>query len=1095
MPVRNKFFPGTSVSRYLPPGDASWDEVVFESGKIITDSELILAPEVSREIRGLILDRTIPSGWVRGTTPTNPLDDFSAGTTADTFRMIRRTANVAGLPVVVEYTNTTTANLNVIQLDAAPVFGGAPPDVKRTDFVFLEVWRCLVAPSPRATAIIEVVTNASITAGDVITINGVPLTFVAGAPGVDQVQIGGSENATATNIAAAINNVLNSYDGITSAAVDVTLASQVNLRASDSFAGVAGNALTLSITLGVGGCITVNGGAGPTTFSGGADTGNKPTQTTLYRHGNVDAPSGVNLADTIADPTIGAESTQRVQIQYRIRVTGAAEAVNFKTENGFSNVNVLAQGTQGAPVATYRFVPADGSTVAGGSSAAAYITVDPGLWIAGAGDSTSATALGTVDGYVYAIPLAFVFRRNDAYNAGAGAGFSTLNNTNGALPATHILFANPEIGSIPIDTSDRPDGRFHDRIVVEDILDLRKQVVPGGIDLKAELERQMSALLDGSMFTWAIDGADKNTLGAGSGDVSSQFLVCNEIGRSAARGGVAPSSGSTTRGDNIADFDHVRRRFADWPVVERLVLPILPTDDSATQPGKYVTKASLGFTTWQEGDVISIDLTNLDCTGLGDWLDAPSGVPTGGGFLSNLFPSGTLITNILSIRHDDGNYNAAIVRDVELDQVVGLGSTLIDITLASNDLQATGGINVAGYPLVGTSAGPDANSPRAIWVELEVTYPIGSGTTDTPDLEVTPAATVYPNGPVFENDTSQRPDDWEGLLPPVFREGYREIAVEYVANDGSGAGSGTPITTLVVSEDPLEIHLPRRIHGSATATTSVTDQVSALNRPVDTTSTEYGSSTRKMFVQGGSPLSGAGQTLVSVEYFAQDPLPNWGGVGYQISVYYRSNAPQTVGVQAGAPAAYPLPSPLTVKPIVMSRDLWTGSVSSGSVDLAYPYSNPLDQIAVNEDVNPAEFPAEWILSATAQISVGDFSAETGLLNLHQMVPADGNSSFTLSDKGVDSEFRAHYKISDPASYRPVAMAQPLSGPGRHKTWFPFLAISTTDNVLFRKGEVLLVVVSRFGFLDDLNVVQFTDSGTDTCAAIYRTRGLLLMSAE
>ena len=196
------------------------------------------------------------------------------------------------------------------------------------------------------------------------------------------------------------------------------------------------------------------------------------------------------------------------------------------------------------------------------------------LWIAGDGTEASATALGTVDGFSYAIPIGFVFRRNDAYagqtapfTPGAGNGFDPENNTNGALPHVHPAWLNPSLGwNIPVDGSDRPDGFFHDAIVETDFLDLRKQVSPGGIDLKAELERQMTLLLDNNMQTWAVDGADRagpgGNLGNGSGDVSWRFLVCNEIGRGGGVGGnPANGSGDTGRGTTVANFDHIRRRF------------------------------------------------------------------------------------------------------------------------------------------------------------------------------------------------------------------------------------------------------------------------------------------------------------------------------------------------------------------------------------------------------------------------------------------------------------------------------------------------------------------------------------------------------
>ena len=1096
MAIRDKFFTGSSVSRYLPPGEHSWDEAVYQSGKPVLDSELNLAQEVGRTLRGLIQDREMPSGFLRGPIPNKSGADFVFGTAStNEFVMGKRTAVVAGFPVMVEYTNTATVGENVIALDAAPVFGGAPPDVKRTDFVFLEVWRAMVSASPRATATIIVVTNANVTALDTIDINGTVLTAVAGAPAADEFQIGGSEAATAANIAAAINLGTNSFTGITTAAVDVSNAAQVNLRAADPFAGLAGNAITITPTIATVGAITFNGGTIATTFSGGADSANKPTQATLYRHGNVDADAAVNLTDDIEDPLLGTETSKRVQIQYRLRTTGQTEAVNFKTENGFDNANVLAQGTQVAGVAGYTFVPADNTTVTGSSDATAYKTVDSGLWIAGDGTSTAAAALGTVDGYVYAIPVCFVFRRNDAYNGGAGAGWSPLTNANGGLPQTHGGFANPIIGAIPANGSDRPDERYHDLIEATDVLDLRRQVVPGGVDLKGELERQMTLLLDGALGTWAIDAADKNELGSGSGDVSTQFLVCNEIGRSGAKGGVAPASGDTTRGDSIADFDHVRRRFADWPVVERRIFPIAPTDVQASEPGKYVTKATALHTTWEQGDIINLDLDALDATGEGDWSNATgSGAPVGGAFVSNLWPLGTKISNVLRVIHDDGNFGGAIDKTVEIDQITGLGTNHIQIRLAENSRQANAGLPGATYDLVTAPAG--AGSARRIFIELEIAYPAGSGTTDTPDVEVVPNATVYPDGPVIEDDVTQRPDDWEVLLSPSFREGQREINVEYAANDGSvvGGSSNVPLTDNVISDTAIQLTMPRRIYGSASLAITVTDVNTAGAVAVDTTATEYGSSSRKLLIQGGGPLSGP-QTQCTVTYWPQDPLPNWGAVGYQIAAYYRSNAPQTLGVQAGAPAAIPLPATLGLRPLVMSRDLWTGTVSAGSADLGFPYPNPLDQIAVNGDIGPADFPAEWILQATAQISVGDFDAQTGLLCLHQMSPADGNQDLSFTDKDVDLEFRVHYKTSDPTAYRPTAMAQPLSGVASHKVFFPFLARADADNVYFRKDEVLLVVVSRFAALDGDNVVRFTDSGNETCAAVYRTSGLLLLASE
>ena len=1094
----NRYFPGSTVSRYLPVEGRSWDDAVYQSGKPVLDSELNLSQEVKSAFESILLNKTLPSGWVRSQGKASPDFTFPAvGSPAfvnNAFYMGKQTALVAGIPLVVEYANTTTGGQNLVQLSAATVYSGAPPTVKRTDFVFLEVFRALVSTSPHATATVTV--NLLPSAGDTIVVNGVVLTAVVGAPALNQYTIAGTTSATAQNIATAINLGTNLFTATATAQVDVSVPNQVNLRAVP--AGAAGNAFTLSFVEAVAGTFVISGPL----FAGGVNSPNKPSQSTIYRNGNTQAPGPVNYPDDIEDPIVGAETTKRVQVQYRIRTTGQAEAVNFKTENGFNNPNVVAQGTQGAPVVGYPFVPADLTTVSLNSSAPAYGLEDAGLWVAGDGSSAAATALGTVDGFAYAIPVAFVFRRNDAYDGGAGAGFDPLNNTNGALPVSHVLFTNPNLpgglNNVPANASDRPDGYFHDALVKTDALDLRKQVTPSGVDLTEELNRQMQALLDGSLSTWALDAADKNVLGAGSGDVSTRFLVCNEVGRSGAEGGVAPSSGSTTRGDSIANFDHIRRRFGDQAVVERIAFPVLPTDTSVAEPGKFVVPAHAAYFGWAENDVITLDFSHLNATGTGEWSNATATFTggLGGGVVTGFWPPGTVVTDILRVIHDDGNYGLAVPKTVQLKTVEGLGTSILTLTLDANNTQVTGGMAVAPHRMVG-DGGADDGSQRRIFVEVEVSYPVGAGTTDTVSAPVIPDPAVYPSGPVIEDDPTQRPSDFYALPAPVFAEQKREVAIEYVA--GSLA---TTITDQVVSDNNQTLTLPRRIFGSAgtvgfLTVTDISGAPQAHN--VNLLTTPFGESSRvlRLVTTGPGaadlPLSGAGSTLCSVNYNPQDPLPNYGAVGYQLAVYFRSDAPQTVGSQAGVPS---LPASTSLVPLAMSRNLWTGTVGVGSVDFAFPYAVPSDKIAVSANVPVPDFPGEWVLSATADLAVSDFSANTGLLNLHQLVQVDGNSQFTFTARDKDTGFRAHYKVADPNSYRPTAMAQPLSGQAVHKAWFPFLAYATTDTVLWRKGEVLLVVVSRFFKFDSDNAVRFDGTLTDsTCAAIYRTRGLLLLASQ
>ncbi len=133
----------------------------------------------------------------------------------------------------------------------------------------------------------------------------------------------------------------------------------------------------------------------------------KPQRGFVYRFGNVE--SGFSyLPDEMVDPRVNFETTKRVQIQYRVRVVQNVGLAQYP--EGFDPTLVFAQGALSAPTALpFRNMRDE--------------LGDAGLWRAGVGDSSS---LGTVDGYVYAIPMFAVWRRN-------GAGFSDVGNLAGAF--------------------------------------------------------------------------------------------------------------------------------------------------------------------------------------------------------------------------------------------------------------------------------------------------------------------------------------------------------------------------------------------------------------------------------------------------------------------------------------------------------------------------------------------------------------------------------------------------------------------------------------------------------------------------------------
>ena len=1158
-----------TVSRSMLVGERAFQTVVSQSGKAVLDSELLLGQEAAKWATQQLRRWQIPSGWLRGrtradarcdytmeTAPTPVVDDSPFGIIdpatkimINGFILPRLEVCVAGMPLVVEYTNTRSEGYNLIALETPQIYDGTSGTFKRTDFVFLEVWLALVAPSPKAQGTVTVVSAANVTAGDIISINGFPLTAIAVGPVVgDQFLI---DAGSAANTAASITLTIN-----TSATFNTVVSARqytdiVLIEAATG--GAAGNAIALSVTVAVPGAIVVSGA----TLINGADRTNKPAvaQNMLYRHGNVQSPAPVWLPDEILDTVVNLETTQRVQLQYRIRVTGTAEGVNFKKNpDGFSAAiagpapGIVAQAGRFAPVAGYPFVPADLGTTWLNSSAVAYGQEDGGLWIAGGGTEQAAKDLGALDGFVYAIPICFLFRHNDVSSAAPGfMGFDPVTNANGAPSQMHMGYVGP-VGPIPAGCSDRPDNHFCDVLTRENLLDLRRHVSFTDVASPSELQYQIQSLIDGNNHTWAIDTASKEELGGTSGDVSTQHLVCNEIGRGFESDPSNPVVGNTPRGVTIRQFDHVSRRFADQPIVERLVVAFYPGDREVgpvvapglVNPGKYVVKAGLpaGSATWYEGDVLHLDLTQLDVTTLGGLYQGLDGGGSSGGLLPNkdfatFAPPGTIITDVLGMYHDDGHYTAAIDQTAQASLIDGLGTRHLTITLDRNVWNASYGFPVApGNPvhhLVGFSP-VGLGSLRRIFVEVEVTYPLGVGTTDTPDMEVAPNPYVYTGsglvlagpGPVIENDVSQRPNDWERLTPPRFRAGYREVGIEYVANDTVSLNpmdrhSGVPVGWLnletLVSRNQYDLYFPRRVWADPMlypSSTLVFDIPGVAICVVDEPNTEYGSSSRKVVLLPATPLSGAGQTQCAVVYFPQDPIPNYGalGGGYQLSVYYRSNAPQTAGTKEGnilSTVDGVLPTTLLVEPLQLGADVWTGQRGMGSVDLAYPYGAPLDQLPINDGTATTH---EWYFCATTAVAVADFNADAGLLALHPFVQADGQEVLTFGGGGVgesprkDAEFRAFYPFAADWQYRPTIMAQPLYGATRHKVFFPFLArvmeeVPGADGGgrLFRKSELVLIVLSRFAELDEENNVRFIDVDNRTCAAVYRTRNMLVLATR
>jgi hypothetical protein len=282
-------------------------------------------------------------------------------------------------------------------------------------------------------------------------------------------------------------------------------------------------------------------------LSASPSTDGKSPTGRIWRNGNVkiDGSDDLNLnyADDIIDANVGAETTKRVQIQYRLRVINGIDLDLYPS--GIAD-----------PLAVAFSVPASPEDANGTATVFNYTSRssagDGGLWRAG--DGNPANEIGSVDGFIYALPLLAVFRRNTAP-------FARDTNHNGG--------------------SGRPDGLPANIIVERDVIDLRTSISTTGWDLQELLQKNVNLILDNALRT------EIATTPLGGGSKGHTNIWADEIGPTDNPGAQQIRAG----------FDGVCRRFSDRPILETVVVRFVPTDQDG------------GAEVWDNGSVLTIDPT------------------------------------------------------------------------------------------------------------------------------------------------------------------------------------------------------------------------------------------------------------------------------------------------------------------------------------------------------------------------------------------------------------------------------------------------------------------------------------------------------
>jgi len=1096
----------TSVSRNLSATHRSWDQVVHQAGLPILDSELNLSQDARRPLL------RAPSGVLvhdpRDVAEPVFRDVSDPSFAPNTFEMSAFIANIAGMPVFVGGTGTSDPFNNLIELPAPSAPLGSAPDIKRTDFVFLEVWKAEVSPaSPTRN---QYLVDGSMSAGATFTIDTTPIggNSVTLTEGVD-FSIGLTNPETARLISDAIN-------ASAFGAVTVSAETRGTDRIFLQIEGDDGSAI-----------ITAPAGLVLQTSYTGTSGENKPSPLKIWFNGNTMSDSALWLDDDLVDPAVNRSTSRRVQVQYRIRTyavdfDGATllNGIDPKTQFfGFDNPGVYPQGGQSAPVVGYGFEQADGTN--NELFDALGIREDHGLFYSGDGSQASAVDLGTVDGFVYAIPLFYVARRNN------GAFSPTSGANNGPL-TTHAGYVNNALTdnlSITVNAgvSDRPDGLFSDQISAFDVLDLRPSVTLRGIDLASERTRQFQLLLDNQIKTWMMDGSDLHDIAGGSGDQSTSPMVCDEIGRSTALGGEGDTSG---RGNFIGQFDHVRRRFSSHPVIERLTFDLVGGLGAVEFPisgtSKFVNVMSdptawpnnpnnLHVSNgWYEGDQIQIDLTIADTSSTSKgWRDGSANTPIA---LTDVIPQGTKIIGAEAF-HNVGHTGGIISQQVIFKSIEGLGTSQITLILDKNrTIHELSGVD---SPVVGDAVVGDNAGATLMHVSLLVEYPASNGLSATPQENLTPDDTVYaPEGglsnPLLVNDFSQIPPYIIGTYPMSFyRQGLREVCVEYVGGiDNGWYGNLAGVNDPTPQADPLlegrtsledfwsydqeSVLIPYKVHydpNNALLNPTVNLAGTATSVAIDLASSTFGETYTRIYFQVLLPTP---QTLLDITFYSRDALPNYGTSGFQVSNYYRRRAPQSCGARSGLPSA---PASLRLRILSAGERIEMFQYGPGSSRQGYPYATPYEQLGVNPAVT--DYLSDDLLQGSLSASLTDFTVNTGALSLPSLVNMDTTLDLVLENPLKDVESRVVY-TSVGSTYLPGVFAQSLASYVLHKNALSLLAEIREDSALYRKGEIVLVVFSRLSGVSGSvsvnptseNQITLSDTDLRTSASVYRTQGRL-----
>ena len=794
-----------------------------------------------------------------------------------------------------------------------------------------------------------------------------------------------------------------------------------------------------------------------------------------YLEGNV--LSDVLIPDDSIHPDTNIETTERVQVQYAIRVESNVDPLNFP-EAGLGSQTVTAMG----PNQTGTFPYINMGTVTG----------DYGLW--------RAQCAGTVDGYCYAVPMAFVARRNSGdYDPSSNANGST-NYTTGKI-RLDLLTAN--------------------MVVDSDILDVRRQIqIPSVTEL---YDNTFEQLMDGKLRTrMALDivGGDKfgtkifqlDRVGGGSGGTS----IPNATLDNAVKGRISsqvtlvpvtytiPATASVLSPQTFTDINGIFHYNSAY-------YSAIYNDTSNAIPGYFTGFGTNQLTFTFDSSVrvnppvtnyyINATQVNVNGSALTHVPSEPkliknvSGTGVGSDFYyQGVFSdevSGRVLESWPSTSAPGYNnytvvYSGSDVADSRTETMASTVEAHVFIKADSSNVSQTISPNDT-LTIPSTAAPTDASSAYNILaisrienISAGYNYKIKNIIVNPSTLKIQVAPGFpFVMGTIFEIvgqcRSSTVTSNTRNGSSVNFTQGEKKIR-SFCASDIALSSSGFQV-------NPITVTLPNSnsiIGVCSTDTTGAISEIlpfcwfgsSGLYGDIYPIQNINGFNTNSLTfdIIGVSSVS----STVTVQVLTKQktlPYPNDGGtnpdglmIGYDyIPCQSVSELPSTLSTQ------------VTLKPTVVNvSNLGTG----GSSFTREPYEQPLINIPVN---NPLLLTDDSFYNIEP-LRFANFSIDGGFAQLPAYVPGNLSGVFNLSIPTKDNLSRYFYSVnSKKFDFRTEGLLTPVS----RKVFVGILGrvLTASDNRLLC-GEYVLMIVSQDVFLNLENSVGFNANG-NSAIAIYR----------